>query len=233
MRRQGGLRSCWTRRQKILGIALMAAITAFGVDRGYEYRRSHDAEHILNSVVMVVDENGETVGSGAILHDGLHVITVNHVIEKSIDNNKAIWVRYRNGEILRAKLVKRNRHFDIALLEMPKKSKDGLDIKSERLSNMGDGVITVGHPFGIPWMMSEGIISKKSYYPPGPDARIFVIWTTAWIESGNSGGPLISRDGKIIGLVMAYVNPRGVFLGAQHLNICVSGSEIIRFLEAP
>jgi len=224
------LRIVLGKRQTCLTALTIAIVVILAAPKAYERFHRPDAEKILQSVV-VVESDGKLFGSGAVLHGGHYVLTVNHVIEVILKAKKPIVIRLRNGTRLVASLVKRNRHFDIALLELPQDVVGGLKVISESGLKQGDKVRAFGHPFGFTWMVSEGIVSKKSYFPPDEDGEEFVVWTTAWIEGGSSGGPLVNNNGEIVGLVMAFSNPRGLKLGAQHLNLCVSGSEILRFLE--
>jgi S1-C subfamily serine protease len=225
------LRAILSSRQSRLTATLIVCLTALGTQKTYEHLNRRSAEHILDSVVAIEDAKGRIIGGGAVINDGRYIITVNHVVDHFVRSKKPLIVRYRNGETAHAEIIRRNKNFDIALLKLQRRRYGGLRIKDDKQVRIGAKVRAFGHPFGIPWLISDGIVSKKSYFPPNEDGRMFVIWTTAWIEQGNSGGPLVSEDGEIIGLVMAFMNPRSPILGAQHINLCVSGSEILRFLE--
>lgn len=224
------LRVEWTGRMKTLMVLLGISVTMASVHLAHELGNP-GAEGILDNVVAI-EADGKIIGSGVVLSGGKYALTVNHVIDWHIENEQPVMVLYRDGTEVEAVIVKRNVNFDIALLLLPSRHARGLELASETSISVGEKVYAAGHPFGIPWIISQGIVSKKSYFPPNSDGRMFVIWTTAWIESGNSGGPLVTEGGKVIGLVMAYLNPRSPMLGAQHLNICVSSSEIIRFIES-
>lgn len=224
------LRAHWTGRSKAL--TLLLALTMAGAMALKMREGSRGAEAMLDNVVVIEEANGRLYGAGFVMQGGGYVLTVNHVIEDMVKGHRPIWIRYRDGYRVQAGLVKRNRHFDIALLILPNRHVRGLEIMRDSYAHVGDPVYAIGHPYGIVWMMTEGIVSKKSYFPPDENGESFVIWTSAWIEGGDSGGPLVTKSGKVIGLIQAFINPRGTQLGAQHLNICVSSSEIMRFLEA-
>jgi S1-C subfamily serine protease len=233
MRRQPkGLRSILAKRQNRLATLLAICIMALGAQKISERSHRGDAEQLLDSVIAIQYANGFVVGSGVVIDDGRYAITVYHVVDDFIDDNKPIMVRYHDGRIVEAHAIKCNKHFDIALLELPYRAVPGLNVISDREVRQGDHVRALGHPFGITWMVSDGVVSRKSYFPPNKDGKEFVIWTTAWIEGGSSGGPLVNDRGNIVGLVMSFLNLHGVKYGAQHLNLCVSGSEILRFLES-
>jgi S1-C subfamily serine protease len=207
----------------------MVGLLAIGALKVKERSRT-SADYLMQSVVAI-GQPGFASGGGVVLEGGRYVLTVNHVIEGMVNKRQGIVITYRDGSTTDAAVVKRNRHFDIALLEVERPQAPGLKLANGDDIRIGDHVRAFGHPFRITWMVSDGIVSRMSYFPPGVDGRMFVIWTTAWIESGNSGGPLVNDRGEVVGLIMAYANPRGILLGAQHLNLCVSGSEIHRFLN--
>lgn len=232
MRGLKSLRGLLAERKNKLLVLLIACVVALGATKSYEHSHKRGAEYILDSVV-IIESSGRLSGSGVVLDGGRYVLTVNHVIDGMVSGGQEIVVGYRDGEKTLARLVKRNRHFDIALLEVENRHAPGLRLASENTVPVGARVRAFGHPYGITWMVSDGIISRKSYFPPNSNGNQFVIWTTAWIEGGSSGGPLVNENGEIVGLVEAFMNPRGIILGAQHLNLCVSGSEIIRFLGSP
>lgn len=208
---------------------LMVGLLAIGALKVNERSRT-SADYLMNSVVAI-GQPDRVYGGGVVLEGGRYVLTVNHVIEDMVKKNKDIVITYRDGSTTNAAVVKRNRHFDIALLEVQRPNAPGLRLAGEHDISIGEHVRTLGHPFAITWMVSDGIVSRLSYFPPDVDGNRFVVWTTAWIEGGNSGGPLVNDRGEVVGLVMSYVNPRGTALGAQHINLCVSSSEIHRFLN--
>jgi S1-C subfamily serine protease len=239
-RMEGNMRDDWSlrailekRQNMLMALSVLAICAGLATTNIYERSLRPDAKQIIDSVVSIGGADGRMHGSGVVMEGGRYVLTVNHVIDEQAMLNQPILVTYRDGERVVAQLMRRNRHFDIALLRLPSRHVKGLRLVSDAGVKQGDRVRAIGHPFGIMWMLTDGIISKKSYFPPNPSGDAFVLWMTAPIESGNSGGPLVNENGEIIGLVMAFVNPRGVILGATHFNICVSGSEIIRFLENP
>jgi S1-C subfamily serine protease len=83
---------------------------------------------------------------------------------------------------------------------------------------VGDEAYVVGNPLGLYSSMSAGVISglNRSFNPPnGPRKLKGLIQIDAAVNPGNSGGPLLNRDGQVIGIVAALVNPtqQDVFIG--------------------
>jgi hypothetical protein len=104
-----------------------------------------------------------------------------------------------------------------------------LQISSKDIE-VGSDVAAIGHPKGEEWTFTKGIVSsvRPDYewsYGPSDKHRATVIQTQTPINPGNSGGPLLSDDGKIIG-----VNSFGD-KSAQGLNFAVAAKELIYFLK--
>ena len=82
----------------------------------------------------------------------------------------------------------------------------------------GDRVIAVGFPFGIGPSVSAGVVSglKREYRSPqGKRLLTNLIQFDAAVNPGNSGGPLVTADGEVVGIVTGILNPAGqsVFIG--------------------
>ena len=83
---------------------------------------------------------------------------------------------------------------------------------------VGDEVYAVGNPFGLYSSLSAGVISGfgRSFQPPGSSQKLQgMIQIDTAVNPGNSGGPLLNRDGQVIGIVTGIINPTGqdVFVG--------------------
>jgi S1-C subfamily serine protease len=83
---------------------------------------------------------------------------------------------------------------------------------------VGDEVAAVGHPFGVPNSLSAGVVSGLGRTYASPDTGMpmsGLIQFDAAVNPGNSGGPLINRDGEVVGIVTALLNPteREFFVG--------------------
>jgi S1-C subfamily serine protease len=91
-------------------------------------------------------------------------------------------------------------------------------LRSTRDLSMGDQVIAVGFPFGIGPSVSAGVVSglRREYRSPeGKRLLTNLIQFDAAANPGNSGGPLATMDGEVVGIVTAILNPsdQGVFIG--------------------
>ncbi len=149
-----------------------------------------------------IDENdfGYT-GSGFITNYGSHIITNKHVIE----NSKKLFVRNGLGELKKAKVLKVSENDDIAVLELetPFNKQYSQNFSGKLQIKPGQKVFVMGYPLvdilgeNKP-SISQGIVSKDSgmYDDPG----FFQI--TAKLNSGNSGGPIFSKEGNILGIAV-------------------------------
>ncbi|MDD5368259.1 MAG: trypsin-like peptidase domain-containing protein, partial [Anaerolineaceae bacterium] len=87
-----------------------------------------------------------------------------------------------------------------------------------RAMQVGDEAYAVGNPFGLYSSLSAGVISafNRSFQPPGGTLQLKgLIQIDTSVNPGNSGGPLLNRDGQVIGIIEGIVNPTGqdVFIG--------------------
>jgi len=180
-------------------------------------------EAILPSVVRVVgllDENDDgedkpeqramerSLGTGVVIIDNGTILTNLHVVSGA----KKIRVRFANGHESEAVMVGAQPQHDLAVLKalsLP----DDLEAATMRSTSdlrPGDHVIAVGHPFGIGPSASYGVVSglKREFRSPeGERTLTNLIQFDAAANPGNSGGPLVTMDGQVVGVVTAILNP--------------------------
>jgi serine protease Do len=162
-------------------------------------------------------ENGEgpqdrtvnAMGSGFIIDASGLVVTNNHVVEGA----DKIEVHQQDGTILKAELVGRDAKTDLAVLRV--KSDKPLPTvtfgDSDKL-RIGQWVMAIGNPFGLGGSVSLGIVSARNRdINAGPYDDF--IQTDAAINKGNSGGPLFSMTGEVMGINTAIFSPTGGSVG--------------------
>lgn len=178
---------------------------------------------ILPSVVRVTglmneddegDENPEkramdrSLGTGVVIIDNGTILTNLHVVWGS----KRIRVRFANGHESEAVMVGAQPEHDLAVLkalDLP----DDLEAATMRSTAdllPGDHVIAVGHPFGIGPSVSYGVVSglKREFRSEAGERTLTnLIQFDAAANPGNSGGPLVTMDGQVVGIVTAILNP--------------------------
>ena len=151
----------------------------------------------------------EARGSGFIINANGTIVTNNHVIKDA----KSITVTLDNGQTYPAKLLGADPRTDIAVLKIDV----GHPLPYIQLGNSanvkpGQWVVAMGNPFGLGGTVTAGIVSAVSRdIGDGPYDQF--IQTDAPINEGNSGGPLFTQEGKVIGMNTAILSPSGGSVG--------------------
>lgn len=148
----------------------------------------------------------EQQGSGFILENNGDsiIVTSNHIINDAT----SIQVTFVNGTSYNASVIYSDFSVDLAFLNTtaPEIESVPLQIITSNSLKVGNPVILVGTPYGLEGSMSEGIISALNRTLIINDDYIEnVIQTTAAMNPGNSGGPLLNYNGEVIGIVTARI----------------------------
>ncbi len=164
------------------------------------------------------DTHPDSTGSGVVIDDKGDILTNLHVIH-STDR----WViTFFDGSTSEATVQNVQPENDLAVIRA-KTQPD--DLKPATLASTaglypGDTVVAVGFPFGIGPSVSSGVVAglKREFDDPTDKDKptlTNLIQFTAAVNPGNSGGPLVNRDGEVVGIVTAIYNPTGqrVFAG--------------------
>ena len=181
-------------------------------------------EQLAKSVVRVRDladteDRGEVetgVGTGVVIVDKGVILTNLHVVLGA----KKIGVVFADGLETEATMIGAQPEHDLAVLQA-KTIPDDLQAATMRSTSdllPGDRVIAVGFPFGIGPSVSEGVVSglRREYRSPeGKRLLTNLIQFDAAANPGNSGGPLATMDGEVVGIVTGILNPTAqrVFIG--------------------
>lgn len=143
------------------------------------------------------------LGSGFIIDPDGYVVTNNHVI----DGADEITVILEGGDRLEAKVVGRDAKTDLALLKIDADEPlPYVSFGDSDAARVGDWVVAVGNPFGLGGSVTAGIISARGRdIHAGPFDDFLQV--DAPINRGNSGGPLFSTSGEVIGINTAIYSP--------------------------
>jgi S1-C subfamily serine protease len=182
-------------------------------------------EAVRRSVVRVhgtgyeADKAGhvmEGVGTGVVIVDTGIILTNLHVIAGA----DKLEVEFDDGTESEASVIGVQPENDLAVLQAKKLPDDlpAATLRSTADLAPGDEVVAIGYPFGIGPSASSGVISglRREYRSLRGDRRLTnLIQFDAAVNPGNSGGPLITMDGEVIGIVTAILNPtdQKVFIG--------------------
>jgi len=140
------------------------------------------------------------LGSGFVIDKEGHIVTNYHVVQGAAD----IEVSFSNQDTVTATLVGTDPSTDLALLEVDVDAQalTPLALADSDQVEVGDPVVAIGNPFGLERTVTAGIVSalQRQVRAPNNFTIDHVIQTDAPINSGNSGGPLIDADGRVIGV---------------------------------
>src|SRR5450759_161500 len=150
-----------------------------------------------------------SLGSGFIIDASGLVVTNNHVIADADEIN----VILNDGTTLKADIVGRDTKTDLALLRVkPNKPLKAVKFGDSDKLRLGEWVIAIGNPFSLGGTVTAGIVSARNRdIQSGPYDNY--IQTDAAINRGNSGGPLFSLNGEVIGVNTAIISPSGGSIG--------------------
>ena len=153
-------------------------------------------------------EGGRSVGTGVVVVDKGLILTSLHVVEGAA----RIRVIFFDGSRSDALLVNRQPENDLAVLQAKTIPDDlhAATLRSTAGLAPGEAVLAVGFPFGIGPSASQGVVSglKREFRAPGGQRILTnLIQFDAAANPGNSGGPLVTMDGHVVGIVAAIMNP--------------------------
>jgi len=145
----------------------------------------------IKSVVAVLTER--SMGSGFIVNTEGYVVTNYHVVQKE----EEIKILTQDKRLIAAEIVGFDRLRDLALLKIDGEY-DSLEIARNENVQVGRKVIAIGNPLGLSFTVTEGIISAINR--EGPNGLEEYVQTDVSLNPGNSGGPLIDTEGKVVGM---------------------------------
>ena len=199
------------------------------------------AASVTPSVVSIAVEtpiSGGT-GSGWIYQSSSstsYIITNNHVIDAAASGAGTITVEFSNGDQIDAKIVGRDKAYDLAVLQINRGNLAALNLGDSTKLVVGEPVMAVGSPLGLASTVTTGIISALnrpvSAGNIGGESYVNAIQTDAAINPGNSGGALVNAQGQIIGVNSAIATlSSGGTSGSIGLGFAIPISEAKRVID--
>lgn len=186
----------------LLSLGLLAVLPAMAQDGGdnahplsaAEKHRQALFDRIAPSVVFIAHDGG--LGSGFFVSSSGLVLTNKHVVE----NKKVVKVVLIDGETHDARVISRATELDLALLKIPVVDVRPLELAGFEEVRIGSWVASIGHGAGGVWTYTTGMISN--IYPTDREP---VFQTQIPLNPGASGGPVIDKDGRVVGIVTAGI----------------------------
>jgi serine protease Do len=168
-----------------------------------------------------------SLGSGFVIREDGLIVTNRHVIVGA----RTVRVRIPDGREVSARIVGSDAVTDIALLKIDAGHLPALRLGSSQNVAVGDAVIAIGNPYGLGQSVSAGIVSARGRILDD-DPYIDFLQTDAAINRGNSGGPLVTMDGTVVGVTSAIFSPSGGSVGLGFAIPAETVTAVARELEA-
>ena len=174
-------------------------------------------DNLKNATFKILTSTG--TGSGFYIKNEDLIITNHHVVQ----GNRTVAVEDDDQNRVLAKVIMTNPDTDIAIL----KTEVPLDIEHSFIINVTLAVLSqqkvyaLGYPFGMPFTITEGIVSNPEQHMNGKH----FVQTDAAINPGNSGGPLVTQDGTLVGINSSK------FTNADNMGFAIPFSQVMLAIE--
>jgi hypothetical protein len=172
--------------------------------------------------ITVYDSQGQPLGTGSgfVVAPGL-VATCHHVVDEGAEARVKTHDRI---EYPVEKVVATSAGHDVALLSVPKmKGVPALEFRELSTIKVGEDAIAIGSPLGLQGTVTTGVVSAiREELGYGT-----VVQTSAATSPGNSGGPLVDGEGRVLGVISYGA------IGGENLNFAVASSELEKLMAAP
>ncbi|MDM4722905.1 trypsin-like peptidase domain-containing protein [Micromonospora sp. WMMA1363] len=169
------------------------------------------AEKTVPGVVSVLVDGtrgAAATGSGFAVDDQQHIITNDHILAKG--QSGPVTVELPDGRRFAAEVVGREPRSDLAVLRVPQSAGlSALPLAKPGSTRVGEPVLAVGSPLGLPGTVTAGIVSALDRQVRLGDNRHTAVQTDASINPGNSGGPLVNARGEVVGVNTAIATIDG------------------------
>ncbi len=167
------------------------------------------------------EESPRGEGSGFIITADGYVMTNAHVV----DGASEVLVTLVDKREFKAKIIGADERSDVALLKIEASGLPTVKIGDVSRLRVGEWVLAIGSPFGLDSTVTAGIVSAKQR-ETGSD--IAFIQTDVAVNPGNSGGPLISTRGEVVGVNSQILSPVGSYIG---ISFAIPIDEAMRVVD--
>jgi len=179
---------------------------------------------VFNTVqpsIVQVGIQGRGGGTGVIWNPDGRIITNAHVVA---NEQAKIHVHLTDGRTLEAKVLHRDPRLDLAMLKVNGDNLKALPIGDSSRLRIGEWVFAIGHPWGQRWALTAGIVSSLSSVKVADDLTTRYIKSDVGLAPGNSGGPLLDAEGKVVGInAMIFGGDLSVAIPSDIVSIWLAG----------
>ncbi len=205
---------------------MAAEITTAGLFK--KYKPAVVKIEILQSGVPV------SFGSGFFISGTGRLATNFHVMKKAFSPGYSVRFLLANGKAFtnyKIAACSDKRALDLCVLQLDVKPESHFSAKASAIE-VGDDVFVIGHPMGLDYTLSTGIVSGLRDEPVQTDDHkllsIGLVQITAPISPGNSGGPVFNRKGELLGMSTMFLGGTST----QNLNFAISQGEIYQYAKS-
>ena len=188
-------------------------------------------EKVMPSVVSITCYDGRSTssGTGVIMDAGGYIITNAHVVEDALD----IQVLLTDGRELQAKCVGADMLSDLAVLRVSATGLVPAEFGDSDRLRVGDEVVAIGDPLGVELRgtMTNGIISGINRDIKSGNRTLTLMQTTAALNTGNSGGPLVNCYGQVVGINTMKIGDYASDSGVEGLGFAIPITAVQSVLE--
>ena len=203
------------------------------------------AEKVLPSVVGIEIEfsmstifgssaKNTATGSGFIISKDGYILTNNHVVSPkvntmfySVSEANKVTVTLHDKTKLDAKIVGTDELTDLAVIKVEKDNLPAVELGDSDTLRIGEFVMAVGRPLSFENSVTVGVISGMEREIKQNNSAFNAIQTDAAINSGNSGGPLVNSEGKVVGITTL----KAMGVGVDSLNFAIPINQAKRISE--
>jgi putative serine protease PepD len=173
-------------------------------------------------------QQGEATGSGFVIDEEGHIVTNQHVVADA----ESVEVEFSDGTEVVAEIVGTDPSSDIAVLDVDRPGTDltTLQFAPTGALEVGNPVIVLGSPFGLEGSLTTGVISAVGREIQSPNGFTIenAVQTDAALNHGNSGGPVLDTQGRVVGVASQIRSDSG---GSDGVGYAVPGDTAKRIAD--